>query len=83
MTDDPTDRIIEINAACDEIKTCEDLTAYVDSLVEAVEDGVFEYHDVKSYLDGVSSVLFGMRQSAPETSDWKLFGHILTAAFFR
>lgn len=83
MTGDKSQNLSQIRSECDQIKTCEDLTAFVDSLINAVDNDIFEYHDVRSYLDGVSSVLFGMKKSAPETPDWKVFGHILVSAFFR
>jgi hypothetical protein len=83
MTKSNNERISELWSECDNIQTCEDLVAFVDRLKEAVSDKVFDEYIVRSYLDGIATVLFSMDEDAPEQPDWKLFGTVLLKAFFR
>ena len=77
------DLLSEILSMREQIETPDDLLAFVELLVEGAEAKVLEEHSVASYLDGLGTVLFGLDEEARNSPDWKLFGHILLAAFYR
>lgn len=83
MTDEKDQILLDIRSARDQIKTRADLIDFVDLLAAGTEKKVFDEHDIVDYLDGISLVLDGLGDAAPERPDWQLFGRVLLSAFFR
>ena len=83
MADEKEQLLADIRFARDRINTREDLIKFVDMLAAGVDREIFDEHDLVDYLDGITLVLEGLGETAPQKPDWQLLGRVLLSAFFR